>query len=45
MYDPLSERDLGYEISKTIAYLNLLTDVFTAKGDAKSVTLCNEIYN
>ncbi|CAG2237315.1 unnamed protein product [Mytilus edulis] len=36
-YDPLSEKDLGYEIGKKIAKLDLLVDYCTTDGDAKSV--------
>ncbi|CAG2189860.1 unnamed protein product [Mytilus edulis] len=36
-YDPLSEKDLGYEIGKKIATNELLVDYCTTDGDAKSV--------
>ncbi|CAG2251468.1 unnamed protein product [Mytilus edulis] len=36
-HDPLSEKDLGYEIGKKIAKLDLLVDYCTTDGDAKSV--------
>ncbi|CAC5420799.1 unnamed protein product [Mytilus coruscus] len=36
-YDPLSEKDLGYEIGKKIATNDLLVDYCTTDGDAKSV--------